>query len=104
MTTLTFDSLSSARRLREKGASQELAEAIADELRVAKDTDVSHLATKEELNTFKSELKADLAKIETKIAEAKSDTVKWMFGGLISIVTLLLGIIGLLVTVLLKLH
>lgn len=94
MTTITFDSLTTARQLREKGIPQEQAEAIADAIRISKDTDISHLATKEELNTFKSELRADLA-------EFKSELIKWMFGGFISVIGLLVGIIGIMLT---KLH
>ena len=60
MNAITFDTLSSARRLREKGIPQEHAEAFADELRVAAQSDLSHLATKEEMSAFKSELKADM--------------------------------------------
>jgi len=82
MSAIAFDSLSIARRLREKGASQELAEAIADELQASKDTDFSHLATKEELNNFKSELRADFAELKgelkTSIAEGNTNTIKWV--------------------------
>jgi DNA-binding transcriptional MerR regulator len=67
MNALTFDSLSSARRLRDKGVPQEQAEAFADELRIASEIDISHLATREELNNFKSELKADLRELELRI-------------------------------------
>ena len=108
MTSLTFDSLASAQRLRSKGISQEHAEAFAEELRASKDVDISHLATKEELNTFKSELRADLrsleseiknteARLEAKIAEGNVKIMMWMFGGFIS-----LG--GLLAAILFKLH
>jgi hypothetical protein len=49
MTAITFDTLSSSRRLRDKGLSQEQAEAIAQELQVARDIDMEHLATKTDL-------------------------------------------------------
>lgn len=110
MTTITFDTLSTARRLREKGASQELAEAIADEMRINSSVDISHLATreevasKEEVAAFKSELKSDLKQLDTSlrgelkefraelkelrmatkadIAIAKFDTIKWIMGSI----------------------
>ena len=89
MTSLTFDSLTTARQLRDRGVPQDQAEAIADAIRASKDTDFSHLATKEELNSFKSELKADLrelelridaknAQLETKMAQGTATTVKWI--------------------------
>jgi len=67
MTTLTFDTLASANRMKEKGIPAVHAEAFAMELKAASDTDVSHLATKEELNTFKSEMKSDFKALDTKI-------------------------------------
>lgn len=70
MTAITFDTLSTARRLREKGMPQEHAEAIADEMRMASEVDISHLSTKEELQTFKSDLKGDLERLE---AATKAD-------------------------------
>ena len=62
MTSIAFDSLSSARRLHEKGLPQEQAEAIADELRNANELDLSHLMTKDELKIALSEVKADIIK------------------------------------------
>jgi CRISPR/Cas system-associated exonuclease Cas4 (RecB family) len=62
MSAITFDALSSAKRLREKGIPQEQAEAIAAELRAASELDLSHLATKDELKAALSEVKADIIK------------------------------------------
>jgi orotate phosphoribosyltransferase-like protein len=62
MASITFDSLSSARRLRDKGLTQQQAEAIADEIRTASEVDTSHLATREELKAALAELKADIIK------------------------------------------
>lgn len=85
MTSITFDSLSSAKRLREKGVPQDQAEAFASELRLVSEVElnISHLATKEELKTA--------------LAENKADIIKYMFTGFIAV-------IGLLVAVLFKLH
>jgi len=82
MSAITFDSLTAARDLREKGIPQEHADAIANAIRISKDTDFSHLATKEELNNFKSELRADFAELKgelkTSIAEGNANTIKWV--------------------------
>ncbi|SRR5579875_506073 len=108
MTSIAFDSLSAARQLRERGIPQEQAEAIADAIRVAKDTDFSHLVTKEELNAFKSDLRAELtelkAELKTSIADTRSELIKWMFGGFISMAGLLVAVIGVGVSILSKLH
>lgn len=81
MTSITFDSLSAAKRLKAKGIPQEQAEAFAEELRIATEIerDLSHLASK-----------ADLA-------ELKAEILKFMLTGF-------LAIIGLLVAILFKLH
>jgi hypothetical protein len=108
MSTITFDSLTTARQLRDSGVPQDQAEAIADAIRASKDTDFSHLATKEELNSFKSELKGDLRELELTLkAEMKSDKaelIKWMFGGFISIAGLVIAVLGVGVSILFKLH
>lgn len=57
MTAITFDTLSTARRLREKGMPQEHAEAIADEIRMGSSIDVSHLATKEDIREIRSDMR-----------------------------------------------
>jgi hypothetical protein len=64
MTAITFDTLSTSRRLREKGLPQEQAEAIADEMRLVTQVDLSHLGTKEEAIAFRSELKQDLQSMD----------------------------------------
>ena len=69
MASITFDTLSTSRRLRAKGFQQEQAEAIADEMRIASSIDVSHLATREEVASFKSELKEDLASLRSEITK-----------------------------------
>jgi hypothetical protein len=82
MAAITFDTLSTARRLREKGMLQEHAEAIADELRLAAQVDVAHLATKEEVSSFKSELKADLRELELRL-DARFKDVQLKIGGML---------------------
>ena len=108
MVAIAFDTLASVQGMRAKGIPQENAEAFAHELRAASETDFSHLVTKEEFNTFKSELKHDLAALESrldarintvevKISETKSEIIKWHFGSFVAI-------IGLLTAILFKLH
>jgi hypothetical protein len=104
MNTITFDSLTTARQLRERGVPQDQAEAIADAIRASKDTDFSHLATKEELSSFKSELKADLRELElridnkigqvnTALADTKSEIRGWMLTGFIAVISLLSAVL-----------
>ena len=49
---------------------------------------ISILATKEDVAVIRQ----DMAKLETKIAESKTDTIKWVFG---FFVALMLAIVGL---------
>jgi|GEM_PF-2068306 len=67
MTTLTFDTLASANRMKEKGISPIHAEVFAMELKAASDVDFSHVATREEVQVFKSEMKADFVALDTKM-------------------------------------
>lgn len=74
MTGLPFDTLSTARRLREKGLSQEQAEAIADELRISSYVDFGHLATKEEMTAgFKAAKEETAAEFDKVRSEIKSE-------------------------------
>ncbi|MGI8569913.1 MAG: hypothetical protein ACR2KT_13045 [Methylocella sp.] len=69
MSALLFDTLRLSRTLRDKGHfTPEQAEALAEALGEAAQGD---LATK-----------ADLAKLEAKIAEAKADILKWVVGAI----------------------
>jgi|GEM_PF-5147591 len=88
MTSITFDTLSTARRLREKGASQELAEAIADEMRLNASVDITHLATREDLKHYAT--KADL---KLALAENNAENIKYMFNVFIALVWLLIIIL-----------
>jgi hypothetical protein len=71
MSTATFDSLQFVRILRDKGKfTTEQAESIADAMAATLHDD---LATKGDMLTLKSDLKAE-------IAEMKTEIIKWMFG------------------------
>lgn len=72
MTALTFDTLSTARRLREKGLPQEHAEAIADEIRMGSSFDVSYLAIKEDIKAIHVSMRGLETKIDTSIRELET--------------------------------
>ena len=82
----TFDTLRAARRLKEAGASDAVAEAIAETIREGRELDLSQLATK-----------ADLAMLDAKIAATELRLLKWMIGvgvaAVIAVVGALSGVI-----------
>ena len=82
MATLTFDTLSAARCLREKGSPQDPAEAIADELRAAQNIEIDHLSTKAEVAQFKLELKTDMQLLEQRIV-IKLGAMIMVLGGIL---------------------
>ena len=59
----TFDTLRAARRLKEAGAPEPVAEAIAEVLRESRDFDLSQLATKTDLEQLRLATKADLEQL-----------------------------------------
>lgn len=71
--SITFDTLASARRLRERGIPQEQAEAIAEELRLTHSFDAEHFRTKPDAELFKSEMRHDfqMLRSEMQMLEAK---------------------------------
>jgi hypothetical protein len=88
---VSFDTLDAARRLKEAGAAEPLAEAIAEVLRRARDFDLSQFATKSDLDQLRLATKADLA-------ELKVEILKWVVGlmiaqtaAIVALVKLLLG-------------
>ena len=67
----TLDTLRLAKRFRDAGASDQLAEVFADVLLEAREADLSQLATKSDLAMLKTDLKSE-------IAELKADIFKWL--------------------------
>ena len=59
-----FDTLSSVRRMKQKGLTQDQAEAIADELREARDINFDHLATKSDLRELQLATSNDLKELQ----------------------------------------
>ncbi|NEX23089.1 DUF1640 domain-containing protein [Thiorhodococcus mannitoliphagus] len=86
MTTITFDTLKFARKLKEAGLPETQAEAFAEAFR---DATSEELATKSDLRTLELSLKAD-------IHEAKSDMIKWVAGLLIAQAALIAALVKLL--------
>ncbi|HTT81132.1 MAG TPA: hypothetical protein VMF86_15780 [Stellaceae bacterium] len=87
----SFDTLDAAKRLKEAGAAEPLAETIAEILRQSRDFDLSQLATKPDLDQLRHASKADLA-------ELKVEILKWIVGlmiaqtaAIVALVRLLLG-------------
>jgi hypothetical protein len=73
-----LDTLSIARRLREAGFSQQQAEALTDAVRSAAGLpDISHLATKDDLQIAISSLRTEL---RVAISDAKTEILKWVVG------------------------
>jgi hypothetical protein len=78
MTSATFDSLQFVRILRDKGKfTTEQAESIADAVTTTLHDD---LATKGDIQSVKSDLRETELRLEAKIADVRSDILKWMFG------------------------
>jgi len=65
MVSITFDTLASAKRLKAKGVKSEDTEAFAEELKAANEVDLSHVATREEVQLFKSEMQVDFVALRS---------------------------------------
>lgn len=89
-----FDTLRAARRLKEAGASDQVAEAIAETIGDARTTDLAQLATKTDLAVLRADLavlradfavlRADFATlradVEARIAAVEARLIKWLIG------------------------
>jgi hypothetical protein len=84
MTTITFDTLKFANKLKAAGVSDKQAEAEAEVLAEALEVNMKELATKADLNIAVKEIeyKIELLRAETKqaIAESKNQLIRWMGG------------------------
>ncbi len=76
MSTITFDTLKFANRLKEAGIKEKEAEAIVGIVQEAQDG--AELATKRDLQQVKSELEIKMSEIEVKMSENKTELVKWV--------------------------
>ena len=77
MSTLTFDTLKFSRRLKEAGVPEKQAEAEAEALAKAFQTNTQTLVTKSDLNELRAVTKADLNKLRIEI-NSDLRLVKWM--------------------------
>jgi hypothetical protein len=93
MSTLTFDTLKFANRLKTAGVPAVQAEAEADALAEVFETNLSELATNAKLEKTESALRQEMSNM-------KFELLKWMIGLAIAQAGLLVGLIGLLVALL----
>ena len=102
MATMILDTYESIRNLKSAGVEERHAEAIVAEFKKVQDSSLAHLATKEDLiklematkeelarlelatrenlKRLEMAMREDLMKLELKVAELKSDIIKWVFG------------------------
>ena len=87
MTTITFDTLAYVKTLREAGVDEKQAEAQAAALATVLKSGVTDLATKQDMELLRVELKKDLA-------ETKAELIRWVVGVGILQTTLIVGILA----------
>ncbi len=94
--TINLTSFQLIKILREK-VGEEQAESLATfvETKVREEIESykDNLATKADIAILKGELKADIAKLETKIEATSKQTLIWMFGMLVCLLGLATGLI-----------
>jgi hypothetical protein len=78
MVAITFDTHLFVRRLRETGITEPQAEVIIDVMRDAVTS--SEVATKNDVEVVKLELKRDIETVRKEIAATKSELVRWVVG------------------------
>jgi hypothetical protein len=89
MSAIPMDTYKIVKRLREAGFTDVQAETVTDVLRGGRDADLSQVATKADLTSLKSELKAELA-------EVKADLFKWSLPLLLGQAALIAALVKLL--------
>jgi len=94
MTTITFDTLAYVKTLRDAGVEEKQAEAQATALAVVLKSGAGDLATKQDIELLRLELKKDLAETHRAIAETKSELIRWVVGVGILQTTLIIGILA----------
>ncbi len=82
-----YDSIRASRELQQAGVAAPMADAIATVV------GTSLTSSREELVT-KDYLKAELAEVRTEIAKAKNDTVRWLIGSQIVLITAIVGLMN----------
>ena len=87
MTTITFDTLAYVKTLREAGVEEKQAEAQAAALAAMLKSSVTDLATKQDIDLLRAELKRDAT-------ELKAELIRWVVGVGILQTTLIVGILA----------
>ncbi|MBF0628873.1 MAG: DUF1640 domain-containing protein [Magnetococcales bacterium] len=80
MTAITFDTHAYVKELKSAGFTEEQAEVQAKTLSSIFKTNLDELATRRDLKELELATRRDFKELEAKIAEAKAETIKWMFG------------------------
>ena len=97
MSTLTFDTLKFANRLKTAGVPAVQAEAEADALSEVLETNLGELATKEDLRHEISDLRKDMdarfVGVDAKLEKMKFELLKWMIGLTIAQAGLIIGLL-----------
>lgn len=96
MTPFSFDTLGASKQLREAGMPEGMAEAVVSVFHHAAMTpDVSHLATKEDLETVRADMTTKLLEQEVRVTERMRQQSWAMLGGTATIVAIATAIIKL---------
>ena len=106
---MSFDTLRAARRLKEAGATDPVAEAIAETIREAREFDLAQLATKADIAQLATKaeiagLRTEIAGSRTEIAMIETRLIKWVSGTGIAAVIAVSGIIWAATQVILHAH
>ena len=90
MADLAFDTLSTARRLKQVGMEESHAEAVAESLR---DAVTGNVATKQDLDATKAELREEITPVKAEVTAVKVETrvIKWLLGFLVGLMLVLVG-------------
>ncbi len=78
MSTITFDTLKYATRLKQAGMDEKIAEEEAKALSEILETSTNDFATKSDLNVMRAEIKQEFAEVRKEVAETKSELVRWV--------------------------
>ncbi len=87
MSAITFDTLAYVKTLRDVGVDEKQAEAQAATLAAVLKSGVTDLATKQDIDLLRAELKRD-------VAELKTELIRWVVGVGILQTTLIVGILA----------
>ena len=94
---MAFDTLAAARRLKKVGMEESHAEAVAESLR---DAVTGSVATRQDLDAAKAELREEIAAVKAEITAHKAETtahkaetkaLKWLMAFLVGLVLVLVG-------------